>query len=437
MDFSRRKFLALAGASTVGTVMLSPLQLMAQSKLRGRPIASKGYGSLKSDRALLLDLPPGFRYRAFSRTGDLMSDGNPVPGAHDGMAAFAGPRNTTILVRNHELGPDRSPGIIAPEAKQYDPLCKGGTTTLIVDRDRQLVKDYASLAGTSFNCSGGATPWGSWISCEENIATLATNKEDSPKNVSKKHGYNFEVPSKSQGLVEPIPLVAMGRFNHEAIAVDPTTGIVYQTEDRGDGLFYRFIPKERGNLAAGGVLEALKIKKRPQAITKAKFPLRQPMAVEWVRIEDVDPDTDSVRVEGFSKGAAQFSRSEGLCYGRGEVYFCCTDGGATRAGQIWRYLPKNNTIELFLEPSERSLMENPDNIVVSPWGDLFFCEDGGGSQYIVGVKPNGQAYRFARNAVNELELAGVCFSPDGRTMFVNMQIPGITFAIWGPWSERA
>jgi uncharacterized protein len=437
MDFSRRKFLALAGASTVGTVMLSPLQLMAQSKLRGRPIATKGYGSLKSDRAGLLDLPAGFRYRAFSRTGNVMSDGNPVPGAHDGMAAFRGPKNTTILIRNHELAPDGLPGIIATKAKQYDPLCKGGTTTLIIDRDRRLVKHYASLAGTYRNCAGGPTPWGSWISCEENISTPASNQKGNPKNVSKKHGYNFEVPSKAKGLVEPIPLIAMGRFYHEAIAIDPTTGIVYQTEDRGDGLFYRFIPKQRGNLAAGGVLEALKIKKMPQAITKANFPARQPMAVEWVRIEDVDPDTDSVRAEGFSKGAAQFSRGEGLCYGKGEVYFCCTDGGASRAGQIWRYLPKNNTIELFLEPSDRSLMENPDNIVVSPWGDLIFCEDGGGSQYVVGVKPNGQTYRIARNAVNELELAGVCFSPDGRTMFVNIQIPGITFAIWGPWSERA
>jgi hypothetical protein len=436
MDFSRRKFLTLAGASTVGTVLLSPLQLLAESKLRGRAIASKGYGTLKIDRAGLLDLPAGFRYRAFSRTGDLMSDGHPVPADHDGMAAFPGPRNTTILIRNHELSPDESPAIIAPKSKQYDPLCKGGTTTLIVDRHRRLVKHYASLAGTCRNCAGGPTPWGSWISCEEDISTPATNQEGNPKNVSKKHGYNFEVSSKAKGLVEPIPLVAMGRFYHEAIAVDPTTGIIYQTEDRGDGLFYRFIPKQRGKLQAGGVLEALKIKEIPQAITKANFPIRQPMAVEWVPIEDVDPDTDTIRVEGFSKGAAQFSRGEGLCYGKGEVYFCCTDGGATRAGQIWRYLPKQNTIELFLEPGDRALMENPDNVVVAPWGDLFFCEDGGGEQFVVGVKPNGQTYHLARNAINDKELAGVCFSPDGRTMFVNIQKPGITFAIWGPWSER-
>jgi uncharacterized protein len=432
MTISRRHFLSLSSASTFGTVFLSSIASLYARKELGLPIASRGYGKLVSDRAKLLDLPPGFKYRAFSRTGDLMSDKNPVPGFHDGMGAFPGKNGTTILIRNHELTSDKSTKIIAPPEKHYDTLSKGGTTTLIIDRDRRLVKHYASLAGTARNCAGGTTPWGSWISCEEDVSTSTGDGADSPK----KHGYNFEVPSRAKGLIEPIPLKAMGRFNHEAIAVDPNTGIVYQTEDRGDSLFYRFVPKTKGKLQAGGTLEALKIKEMPQANTKSDFPLRKPMKVEWVEIEDVDPDEDTVRVEGFEKGAAQFSRGEGICYGKGEIYFTCTNGGATNAGQIWRYLPKQNTIELFLESRDRGLVENPDNIIVSPRGDLFFCEDGGGEQFIVGVTPEGKTYHFARNAINELELAGVCFSPDGSTMFLNIQQPGVTFAVWGPWSRK-
>lgn len=439
MTLSRRHFFALAGASAAGSVLASPLQALYARQKRGQFIRGKGYGPLKPDPNGLLDLPAGFKYRAFSRTGDIMSDGNPVPADHDGMAAFPGTRGTTILVRNHELSPDEvdKPKVVAPISKQYDPLCRGGTTTLILGPNRELLKDYASLAGTYRNCAGGPTPWGSWISCEENTSTPAQNQPDEPNNVSKMHGYNFEVPAKG-GLAEPVPLIAMGRFNHEAVCVDPRTGIVYETEDAGDSLFYRFIPKYAGNLRAGGVLEALKIKNMPQAITKVNFPVGKPMPVEWVRIEDVNPVEDTVRVEGFEKGAAQFTRGEGTWYGKDEVYFNCTDGGEKQLGQVWRYVPgsraeEGGTIELFVEPNEQSALDGPDNIVVSPFGDLIICEDGEGEQFVVGVTPDGELYDFARNALNDKEFAGACFSPDGQTMFVNIQDPGITFAIWGPW----
>ncbi|NES83289.1 MAG: DUF839 domain-containing protein, partial [Moorea sp. SIO2B7] len=306
-------------------------------------------------------------------------------------------------------------------------------------------KQYTSLAGTERNCSGGPTPWGSWISCEESTVTPTTYPADDPRSVSMKHGYNFEVPITGE-VVQAEPLVAMGRFNHEAVAVDPNTGIVYQTEDRMDGLFYRFIPKQPGNLKAGGLLEALKIQGTFQKITVENFPVGQPMAVEWVRIEDVDPEEDTVRVEGFGKGATQFTRGEGAWYGNNEVYFTCTSGGslnpntgwANGAGQVWRYVPGSNpqeggTIELFVESHDRSLLEHPDNVTMSPSGDLILCEDGGGDQFLVGVNPKGELYQLARNALNSSEFAGACFSPNGRIMFVNIQEPGITFAIQGPW----
>ena len=73
---------------------------------------------------------------------------------------------------------------------------------------------------------------------------------------------------------------------------------------------------------------------------------------------------------------------------------------------------------------------------MAPFGDLFLCEDGSGSEYVVGVNPAGELYRFAENSLNGSEFAGACFSPDGKTLFVNIQTPGITLAIWGPWTRN-
>lgn len=424
MAFSRRQFLAVAGV-TAGTVLAGPLHRFHQRAANSQPLRGKGYGPLIPDPQRLLDLPKGFQYRAFSRTGETMNDGNPVPADHDGMAAFSGPNKTTILVRNHELSPSETPAAIGP---RYDPACAGGTTTLVLNADRRLLRHYVSLAGTYRNCSGGPTPWNSWISCEEDVSTPDTNAA-----LSRRHGYNFEVPALSTEPMMPEPLVAMGRFYHEAIAVDPNTGIVYQTEDRGDGLLYRFIPTEPGNLKAGGVLEALKIKDQPQAVTKTGFRMGEPMAVEWVRIEDPDPVEDTVRKEGFEKGAAQFSRGEGLCFDGQDLYVCCTNGGEAGLGQVWRYRPSSDQLTLFVESEMRSQLDYPDNITASPFGDLFISEDGWGEQFVRGIQADGKVYSFARNALNTSEFAGVCFATDPLTLFVNIQSPGITFAIWGPF----
>ncbi|MCC5628900.1 PhoX family protein [Nostoc sphaeroides CHAB 2801] len=433
MTFSRRKFFAVAGTTAVGTLMVSPMEGLLSRQAFGRKLG-KGYGPLVPDPNGLLDLPGGFKYRTFSLTGELMNDGTKVPGGHDGMAAFPGPRNTVILVRNHELSPTSETQVQGPNP--YDPFCKGGTTNLVVGSNRQLIKHFTSLSGTYRNCAGGLTPWGSWISCEENTSTPTSFPLGDRNYVSKFHGYNFEVPASTTTAVKPEPLIAMGRFNHEAVAVDPKTGIVYETEDRGDSLFYRFIPKERGKLEKGGTLQALKFKDIFQAQTFADFPKRKPMKVEWVTITEPNPPEDTVRVEGFAKGAAQFARGEGIWYGDGEFYFCCTSGGALGLGQVWRYIPAKETIELFVESTSAAELENPDNIVVSPYGDLILCEDGDDQQFLVGVTPKGELYQFARNAINDSEFAGACFSPDGKTLFVNIQTPGITFAIWGPWTSH-
>lgn len=432
MAISRRNFLTLAGVGTATTVLASPLKQAYSRLAAGQSVAGKGFGSLVRDPQGILDLPPGWHYKVLSRTGRLMSDGTAVPTRHDGMAAFAGDKGTVILVRNHELSPHHSPAVKAAKDKKYDPLCQGGTTTLIADRDRNLIAEFVSLAGTNRNCAGGTTPWGSWISCEEDTSTPKTYAPGDPRTVALKHGYNFEVPAKG-AIAEPFPLVAMGRFRHEAIAIDPKTGYVYQTEDREDSCFYRFRPHQPGNLQAGGILEALVIADMPRADTSANFPIGEPKRVQWVVLEDIDPQEDTLRHEAQAKGAAIFKRGEGLCLGDDEVYWTCTNGGKAGKGQIFRYHLSRATVELFVESPGAGVLDYPDNLILSPFGDLIACEDGVGEQFLVGITPRGECYHLARNALNNSELAGVCFSPDGQTMFVNIYEPGLTLAIWGNW----
>lgn len=419
MSVSRRQFFALAGGSTVGAALLSPLQ----SLYARRAIAASPYGALIPDPNGILDLPAGFDYVRLSETGQTMSDGYRVPGGHDGMAAFPGPNGNTILIRNHELNPAANAGVESPNGSKYDLMAKGGTTTLEVAPDRSLVKHFGSLAGTTRNCAGGPTPWNSWLSCEETFET----------HQGVRHGYVFEVAANASTFATPTPLRAMGRFNHEAAAVDPRTGDVYLTEDRGDSLLYRFVPDEPGNLAQGGRLYALRIVSRPQLNTKTGLSVGDTFSVDWVLLDEPDPDDDTVRREGFEKGAAQFSRGEGMFYGGGDVYFCCTDGGSTGLGQVWRYTLATSRLSLFVQPTSASELKAPDNVVVAPTGGLFLCEDGHGADGLVGVTPDGALYPFARNRLNDSELAGVCFSPSGETMFVNIQTPGITLAIKGAW----
>lgn len=447
MSLSRRKFFALAGASAAGAFMVSSLETFYSKSARGQSTTGRGYGSLTpklpTNTELLapryrgvnfLELPEGFEYTAFSITGDPMSDGTPVPGAHDGMATFEGPRGSIILVRNHELSPNSGTTVTAPESQRYDSLCRGGTTTLVVDQNGNLIRHFGSLAGTYRNCAGGPSPWGSWISCEENTSTPAQNQPGGANNVSQLHGYNFEVPATGSGLVIPEPLVAMGRFNHEAVAFDPKTGFVYQTEDQGSSSFYRFRPNESGNLKAGGILEALVIEGAPADTRRGYLGRKgQPLSVNWVIIDDVNPAQDTLRLEAQTKGAAIFSRGEGAFYGNNLVYFTCTSGGDAGRGQVFAYDPANNTITLVVESESQSELDSPDNIVVAPNGDLYLCEDGAGEQFVVGVNRQGELFQFARNALNDSEFAGACFSPDGTKMFVNIQTPGITLCIQGPW----
>lgn len=421
MFLPRRKFLALAGISAASMVGAAPLKTLYARVVRRESIADPGYGRLVPDPDRILDLPEGFSYRIVSRAGETMGDGTSLPGAFDGMAAFGGDAGKTILIRNHELTPGQTPGIQAPGEYKYDRSCRGGTTTLIVDRDGTLIEEFVSLAGTNRNCGGGKTLHGTWISSEEDTSSPGSHSPENPERVTAKHGYNFEVSPVGR-IVKPVPLVAMGRFRHEAIAADPRSGYIYQTEDRQDGCFYRFRPKEPRNPRAGGVLEALAIESTPGRDTVREYPTGRLEKVRWLRIEEVDPEEDTLRYEARGKGAAIFTRGEGICFGDGSIYWTCTDGGRAGKGQIFRYDPATETMELFVESPGEGVLDYPDNLTLSPFGDLIVCEDGGGEQFLVGITPRGRCYHLARNALNNSEFAGVCFSPDGRTMFVNRPV---------------
>jgi uncharacterized protein len=460
MSITRRNFLRSAGAVTLGFTGLHRL-LAAAPLAPGSIRLIDRFGPLHPDPNGLMDLPNGFSYSIISRTGDAMSDGFVVPAAPDGMAAFAGPQGLTILVRNHEVSSDSGGergafGATNEHASRltaeqfYDPGFNGqprlgGTTTVVYDtRKQEVVRQYLSLAGTIRNCAGGPTPWNTWVTCEETI-------ERANATCARDHGYNFEVPASAEPkLAEPVPLKDMGRFNHEAIAVDPASGIVYETEDRSDGLIYRFIPDEPGKLQAGGRLQALAVVDRPGLDTRNWGAIRmvdpgKPLTVQWIDLDDVESPEDDLRYRGFASGAARFARGEGMWYGRGAIYFACTNGGYANKGQIWKYVPSPNEgkpeesrqpgrLELFVEPNDGTLVENADNLTMAPWGDLIVAEDGSEDQFLIGVTPEGEVYKFARNTLNTSEWAGATYSPDGSTLFVNIQNPGITLAITGPWT---
>lgn len=500
MSISRRDFLVRSSAVTAafGSLhVLGPRRSLAAALIGAVEELQPGvgYGDLVPDISGILDLPRGFRYSIVSRVGDAMDDGFFMPGKPDGMATFPGASpEQTILVRNHEItddvtwggafGPGNELLTRVPDGFMYDrggailPYnrpCLGGTTTVVFNTKTQRVeKQFLSLAGTAYNCAGGRTPWGSWLTCEE-----TTQRKE--KWFEHDHGYVFEVPSSATGLVKPVPYKAMGRFRHEACGVNPDTSIVYMTEDLEDGLLYRFIPSTPRELGKGGKLQAmvaldaksLDSRNWPVAATNGSSSSASSsrmiaqgtaLRVGWVDIENVESPDDSLRHQGFSKGAIKFARAEGAWMGSDGLYFVCSTGGRAKYGQIWKYTPPaadiegtskeqsskeaGGTLTLYYESADSAAMANADNITIAPWGDLIVCEDmvpasGGGGvipvgrrQHLLALTPEGTTYPIARNMLGLSEFAGCVFSPDGSTLFINLQGSGLTLAITGPWKKK-
>lgn len=494
MEDARRKFMRQMANAAMGTAV-APLGAFYASgasaadceaggaRIRGfgritpqLPTNSDELGDIVSgnyaNRAFLA-IPQGFSYTILSGIGQTMGDGNRVPGEMDGMAAFqpvskrkrpnGDPiyRPTVHLIRNHELEPGDTPfgetegvSYAKPWAKYDREIKAGGVTTLVLDsRTKKVKREYVSLAGTLRNCGGGKTPWNSWISCEEDIR----NQLDNPDIVSQPHGFAFEVPAFGpRRPVRPIPLTAMGRFRREAIAVDPRTTWILQTEDRSDSCFYGFSPirkvRKAGQLRRGGKLYAMAIRgnqratcdgsrlptkvvqgKRVVDTSKGMQPfIGQSLKVDWVELEEPNPPKDSLRYDAQKLGASIFNRGEGMIFDdrRRIAYFTATHGGDAGTGQIWAYHMRTRTVKLVLESDKRTFLDSPDNIVLGPDGTLYICEDSSRRSHIVGMRPSGKTFRVVRNVINRGELAGVCFSPDGKLMFVNIQDISVTCCIY-------
>ena len=389
------------------------------------PSASGPYGRLVRDPRGVLDLLEGFSYRILERAGARMDDGHRVPSRPDGMACFDGGDGTLVLMRNHELTTRAVPGYVhVPRvAESYDPNAAGGVTRLVLDaRTLERRSSNLVLSGTLMNCAGGASPWG-WLSCEEAV--------------EERHGYVFLTDIHAARVRRPERIDAYGRFRHEAAAVDPSNHVCYLSEDRDDSCLYRFVPHDPARPFEGR-LQALAIRgHRCEATTT--WECRTEGEIAWVDVPDATPSDDSVRAQAAARGAAVFRRGEGLAFADGSLYLCASTGGALEAGQIFRIEDEGErgSIEAIAVSTDREALDMPDNVTVGPQGTIFFVEDGGGHDYLRGVRADGTVFPVGRNAASEGEITGVCFSPDARAMFVNLQDDGITAVITGPFERFA
>jgi secreted PhoX family phosphatase len=482
----RRDFLREAMAGAGAAAALPALQGLNILSLHGRVSAKRGrggYGPLVPatdlrDGVERIALPEGFEYRSFSLAGEIMSDGNRVPLAHDGMGVFNMPDGTFRLVRNHE---DRNGGGLGTTALNanlsYDLRGGGGTTTLVVNPfTRELERHFVSVSGTTVNCAGGITPWDSWVTCEETNAGPTSSATAPAQPWLRQHGYCFDVPAAANGQVAAMALTDMGRFSHEALAVDPNTWIVYQTEDNsGNSGLYRFLPNTPGVLADGGQLQMLAIEGQFQYDARTGQSVGVALPVTWVDIANPNPSgTSSTAVfsQGRGLGGVRFARLEGCWWGNGALYFDDTSGGNAGAGQVWELRPEGDggTLTLIFESPNATVLDAPDNLAVSPQNAILLCEDGDDDQYMREVTLDGEIFDFALNLQTDHEWAGATFAEadpawndrkirgnnpplgsrwDRVTLFVNRQgatsgtsqpsalNQGMTFAIWGPWAEGA
>ena len=440
MLLNRRNFIGATGAAFSGLLLNGCTGRSAP--LTSAPSSFADYGPLVPDPAGMLDLPRGFSYRLLSSLGNAMSDGCTVPDKADGMGCFSLGNDEIVLIRNHELVPaDDAGGVLAKGFGTRDgAIVPGGTTSIVLDATTLEVKrEFRSLAGTIRNCSGGITPWGSWLTCEE--APTGPGQRFG-EGLAENHGWVFEVPANATGLIDAVPLKAMGRFNHEAACVDPRTGIVYLSEDRDDSVLYRFVPTTPGRLGDGGLLQAMVVEglSDTRNWTSADMAVGSRHTVRWIDCDDVGSPNDDLRSRAAAKGAAVVARGEGIHTGTDEIFVCSTNGGQRKLGQILRLVPgtggEPDQIELFFESQSKDQFNYGDNLTVGPNGHLIVCED----QYtdvvdnhLRGITPDGRAYTFGRLRM-QTELAGGCFSPDGKWFFVNAYSPTRTLAITGPWA---
>ncbi|MCB9594272.1 MAG: DUF839 domain-containing protein [Sandaracinaceae bacterium] len=391
----------------------------------GEPRVPVGpFGALRPDPHRVFDLLEGFSYQVIDRVGRAMTDGFRVPPRPDGMACFDGPDGAIVLVRNHEMPAGigaRAMGRPWPRVA-YDPDAGGAVTRVVLDAETLEVRSKnLILAGTAQNCSGGPSPWG-WLSCEEDARDVT-------------HGFVFLCDPTATEARAPVRIDGYGRVKHEAAAIDPETNACYLTEDQVDSCFYRFVPHDPASPFEGR-LQAMRIHGR-RAEDTSTLRTGERREIEWVDLANPTPLEDDLRYTAQGQGAAIVKRGEGVCHANGAVHVVSTTGGPIEAGQIFKLEdgPDGGTLEVIGASTDRGVMDMPDNITASPDGMIYFVEDGEGHDLLRCVRADGTVVAVGRNASSAGEIAGVCFSPDGGTIFVNLQEEGLTLAIRGPFHE--
>ncbi len=457
---SRREFLNETFSSVTGFGVAAAFSSLAGRISFGEHAAGINLNPVKDENTglPLIRLPEGFRYVTYGWTGDTMDDGSRTPINHDGMGVVSESAGVVTLVRNHEISNDGQ-ALKTKHGTPFDDQAQGGCTTLKFDTQKgKWLESFVSLSGTSRNCAGGVTPWGTWLTAEETVLGIGSTDQriDKKRSFKQDHGWVFEVDPR--GVKKPVPLTGMGRFVHEAVAIDRNTGIVYQTEDRKTAGFYRFIPANKSNLAAGGELQIAEVVGEDDL--RGKVESGKVFDVKWHRIPDpsrahsfdIWKDELGVFRQGKKLNATTFARLEGCWSGNGFIYFDATSGGAAKAGQIWQYDPATQKLTMLFESPGKTTLNMPDNLCVNPHGGLTLCEDGdyGDDQYPQRIHHLSQDGKLTTLAANDMQLdgikgfrgdfrgrewAGATFSPDGKWLFANIQKPGITFAITGPWDS--
>ena len=373
----RRGFLRL----TAGAAMAATAGAGLVGCEKASVVTTADHGPLLPADANGLLLPAGFSSRVIATTGQVVAGtGYTWHTAPDGGACFPTANGGWIYVSNSETYP-------------------GGAGMVRFDAGGAIVEARRILDGTIGNCAGGATPWGTWLSCEEYDA-----------------GQVFECDP--TGVNPAVARPALGRFKHEAAAVDPGRGHVYLTEDAPTGGLYRFLPTTPGNLAAG-TLEVL------TEVGNTLVWSTVPNPQSWLPT----PTRDQV------PGTKRFNGGEGICFTDDCVWFT-TKGD----NKVWFYDIALNLCGPFYDAAVAPApqLTGVDNITVKIGeiaGAVWYVAEDGGNMEIVGVQFDGKTYPLCRlTGVTGSEITGPAFSPDGsRLYFSSQRNPGRTYEITGPF----